>query len=52
MAPDEVLAKHTSYMRMIRVQEWQAWFILRDEDERLATSSAEQQGKVASARRR
>ena len=48
MSPAEVLAKHTSY----ELQEWQAWFILRDEDERLATSAAEQQGKVASARRR
>ena len=48
MSPAEVLAKHTSY----HLQEWQAWFILRDEDERIATQTAKQKGKVASARRR
>lgn len=48
MAPDEVLAKHTAY----ELQEWQAWFILRDEDERIAKDAAELKGKVASARRR
>ena len=46
MSPAEVLASHTSY----ELQEWQAWFILRDEDERIATETAKQKGKVARRR--
>ena len=48
MSPAEVLASHTSY----HLQEWQAWFILRDAKEGLDTEVEEQKGKVASARRR